>query len=258
MKFNALYSYNQGSVSGAALADGLDIPRIKHRNSAFKGSENKTIINWGSSNLPEEVAKCVVLNLPGAINRASNKLETFRKFHVEGISCPKWFISRETAIGYVSAGKTVFARTILQGHSGAGIVIMDPEDPATWDVQAPLYTVYYKKKNEYRIHVVADKAIDVQRKGLSAEFRGRADINWKIRNLKNGFIYAREGIEVPDSAKELAVSAVRALGLHFGAVDIIECTEDKTFRVLEVNTAPGITGTTLENYISAFSNLEAN
>jgi glutathione synthase/RimK-type ligase-like ATP-grasp enzyme len=47
------------------------------------------------------------------------------------------------------------------------------------------------------------------------------------------------------------LAAVSALGLDFGAVDIIwNEREDKCY-VLEVNTAPGLQGSTLENYANA-------
>jgi glutathione synthase/RimK-type ligase-like ATP-grasp enzyme len=48
----------------------------------------------------------------------------------------------------------------------------------------------------------------------------------------------------------MAVHCVSALGLDFGAVDVIE--NKKGSWILEVNTAPGLEGQTLEVYRSAF------
>jgi glutathione synthase/RimK-type ligase-like ATP-grasp enzyme len=44
----------------------------------------------------------------------------------------------------------------------------------------------------------------------------------------------------------MAVAAVNTLGLDFGAVDIAECGDHAV--VFEVNTAPGIDGTTVSKY----------
>jgi hypothetical protein len=44
------------------------------------------------------------------------------------------------------------------------------------------------------------------------------------------------------------------LELDFGAVDLIWNENQNVVYVLEVNTAPGMEGTTLENYCDAFSN----
>ena len=57
-----LYPYKPGSASGRALAQELEIRRISHRNSRFRGRPDKLIINWGASRIPEEVAKCTIIN----------------------------------------------------------------------------------------------------------------------------------------------------------------------------------------------------
>ena len=45
-------------------------------------------------------------------------------------------------------------------------------------------------------------------------------IDWRVRNLANGFIYAREGFDTQPQVFDTATNAVRKLGLDFGAVDI--------------------------------------
>ena len=45
--------------------------------------------------------------------------------------------------------------------------------------------------------------------------------------------------------------AIKVLGLDFGAVDIIYNKQEDKWYVLEVNTAPGIYGTTLDKYVNA-------
>jgi hypothetical protein len=260
-----LWSYNQNSEGAANLCKELAIPRLKHRNSKFVGNPNKTVINWGSTEPPPEVMKCMVLNHPENVAKASNKLAAFKRLQDDDDACeylPEFTTDLQQAKRWLMIGHCVVARKVLNGHSGAGIVIMDPKDPDTHEVQAPLYVVYKKKKHEFRVHVMRDKfgghqVVDIQRKGLRAEYQGRDDVNWKVRNLANGFIYAREGFETPNRVTKAALHAVRALGLDFGAVDIIYQERNESAYILEVNTAPGITGTTVLNYANAFRNLGA-
>ena len=176
----------------------------------------------------------------------------FARSNVETVP---WTTHLANAQEWCDLGYTVFARKILNGHSGNGIVEMNAGEPS-YSTNARLYTLYKKKKHEFRLHVINGRVIDVQRKGLSQEFRGREDINWKVRNLQNGFIYARNDVDIADRAKIYAIQAVSALGLDFGAVDMIYSSEDRCYYVLEVNTAPGLSGTTLENYRQAFAAME--
>src|SRR3546814_15940610 len=73
-------------------------------------------------------------------------------------------------------------------------------------------------------------------------------VNWKIRNHDNGFIYARDEklAEVPKKVLSDSIKAVGVCGLDFGAVDVIYNEAKGIGFVLEINTATGITGTTLE------------
>lgn len=249
-----MYCWNEGSEGGKALAGALGIKRLKHEGSKFKGGGHKTVINWGSSKLPDEVEKCRVLNQSSRISICTNKLWFFEyiddyNFNDGGapdVEIPEWTIDSEEVLGWVADGHVVCARTVLNGHSAQGLVLIEkPED----FVKAPLYTLYVPKKHEFRVHVVAGKVIDVQRK---AKKNDAEKVDWRIRNLANGFIYAREGFSVPDSVRSQALSAIAAVGLDFGAVDIIWNEKHDKAYVLEINTAPGLMGTTLELYAEAF------
>ena len=74
-----------------------------------------------------------------------------------------------------------------------------------------------------------------------------------VRNLANGWVFCRDNVVEPDGLRDAAVSACAALGLDFGAVDIIWNERENKCYVLEVNTAPGLQGTTLENYANAIA-----
>lgn len=246
-----IYAWNKYSEGASELAEALGAKRIKHENSKFKGKPWKVVINWGSSEPPSEVLKCEVLNHPDAVHIASDKLMSFKVMSREIV--PDWTEDLNEALSWVADGDTVCARTILNGHSAQGLILMDKDNPDKF-VKAPLYTRYIKKTDEFRIHVVLGKVVDVQKKVIKKEkLNSGEEINWKIRNLDNGFIYQRENITVPDEVKTVGVLAVEELGLDFGAVDIVVDSKTKKPYVLEVNTAPGITGTTVQKYVEAFN-----
>lgn len=245
-----IYPWNFYSESAQNLAKALGIKRIKHENSKLIGNKNKTVINWGASKLPDEVSKCNIINNSKSVSLCSNKLSFFREISGKA-SVPDWTNDPATAFQWVANGDTVCARTVLNGHSAEGLILMT-KDSST-HVEAPLYTKYVPKIDEYRVHVVANEAIDIQRKALRPGWiEEHGAPNHKIRNLANGFIYVRNNLNPPAQVIGEAVKAVKAMGLDFGAVDVIWNQKRSTAYVLEINTAPGLEGTTLENYTNAF------
>lgn len=248
-----LYSYNKDSQGAKELSSALGIRRIKHENSKFKGSEKKKVINWGSTQVPEEVSKSSVFNHPDVVRTVSNKLHFFRAVG-DRIPVPEWTESHDTALQWIAEGHTVCARTVLNGHSANGLVLMSNSNPDDF-VRAPLYTKYIPKTDEYRVHVVRDRVIDVQRKALRTGYAEENEVNWKVRNLANGFIYARNGVAPPQSVLDASVLTIREIGLDFGAVDVIFNEKRNQAYVLEVNSAPGLEGQTVINYAEALKAL---
>lgn len=246
-----LYQYKAGSASAKALAEKLGIKRIKLEGSKYKPKATDVIINWGSSTLPQELKNAIILNKPEAIAKASNKLSAFQAFKEAEVPTPEFTTSFHEALKWIDkAGAMVVARTKLSGHSGEGIVLVQKENRDELP-NAPLYTEYVKKVQEYRLHVFKGNVFFIQRKARKQEVPDD-EVNWQVRNHANGFIFAHQGVDVPDSYKEAAVAAVKALGLDFGAVDIIETKKKECF-VLEVNTACGLEGTTLDKYAEQFN-----
>lgn len=237
-----LYPYSPHSASAKALAQSLEIKRIRHNGKPLN-MRGAAVINWGASEIKRPLLNHTIINHPDAIRKAVNKLETFKALDGE-VSIPDWTESRDEAYGWLAEGSTVIVRKKLTGHSGEGIVVVEGEDNEL--EEAPLYTRYIRKKNEYRVHVNQGEVFFVQRK---ARKLGVPDdyVNWKIRNHANGFIFAHQDVEVDDVAKSQAISAVGELGLHFGAVDIVRSIDRKWY-VLEVNTACGMEGETLVRY----------
>jgi glutathione synthase/RimK-type ligase-like ATP-grasp enzyme len=248
-----IYSWKAASEGSKALAVALNARRIKHENSTFKGGPKKIVINWGSSSVPSEVEKSSVLNKPQAVGVCANKLNFFNK--VSGhCSVPDWTTDTQVAMSWVAEGSLVCARTVLSGHSAEGLVIMSKDNLSSF-TKAPLYTRYIPKQDEYRVHVVRGEIIDVQRKALRTNYIEENDgkkPNFHIRNLANGFVYVRGDVNPPESVFTEAKNAITAAGLDFGAVDLIFNNKRNTAYVLEINSAPGIEGTTVTNYANAF------
>lgn len=253
-----IYSYKFASESAKALSEALGVKRIKHENSKFVGSPDKIVINWGASNMPSEVEKCKIVNHPSLVRMVSDKLKFFNKVKDE-VNIPPYTTDYEEALGWSKNGDTVLGRTILNGHSGEGISIFeDTENLEKLSQKSKdaikVYTKYIPKKDEYRVHVVNGEVIDIRRKALKNGTLKKF-VNWKVRNHKGGFIYAKEGFDAPEEVLKQAVKALVVSGLNFGAVDVIWNNFHKKAYVLEINTAPGIEGSTVENYKEAFQDL---
>ena len=241
-----IYAYNKGSVSAKELSKKLAVKRIKQEGSRFKSRPHKLVINWGSGFIPAHIDGCRILN-ENAIN-AQNKLHAFKMLNGH-CPIPEFSEAREEAVKWLAEGSVVLCRTILNGHSGNGIIIAESEDQL---VDAPLYVKYIPKKDEYRIHVAFGKVIHKQRKARNKDVENP---DWRIRNHKNGFIFAVGDCNPHPSVVDSAIAAVNALSLDFGAVDVIWNEKKNEAYVLEVNTAPGLQGITIEKYAEVFNEL---
>ena len=240
-----IFPYKSGSVSAKRLARTLGVLRVS---SSYNARRNDVIINWGNSTPPHFRWMEQDLNKPQAIALASNKLHTFSELICKGFNdLPKFTTEIDDAEDWINNGYTVYCRTILRGHSGNGIVIANALNQL---VNAPLYTVKTKHKHEYRVHVFKDKILDVQMKRKRNGSLGGSG----IRNYNNGWVYARAEIAPPEELLSSSIQAVKLLGLDFGAVDIGHRLIDNKFFVFEVNTAPGLEGTTLDKYSKAIYN----
>ena len=244
-----VYPYKQGSKSAKALAAALGCKVVKHEGKPLKF--NGLLINWGSSNIKREIGGVhVMLNSPVRINIASNKLKSFDSLKEGDVCIPEYTTDRKVAEEWLDAGKTVVVRTKLNGHSGEGILIVEPAEGKGGLVPAPLYVKYVPKNNEYRVHVCHGVPFFIQRKARNRDVEDEK-VNWQVRNHQNGFIYAHKDVEVSEEVKKQAIAAIATIGLDFGAVDIIETKAGKAY-VLEVNTACGLEGTTLDKYVEQF------
>ena len=234
--------YKMGSESAKLLARRLGVLRVKGTKS-FRRSD--VVLNWGNSSI--DIRGGRVLNSPTAIRAATNKLTTFQALKARGVPTVEWTTDRMVADGWLDTD-VVMARTMLNSSKGRGIVVLEPDSVI---INAPLYTKYMRA-HEYRIHVFKGRVIDMQKK----KRRIQSNTNDYIKNLDNGWVFCRESVTANYNVYQVAINAVAALGLDFGAVDILYRERENKVAVLEINTSPGMTedGTTLSKYAEAVRN----
>jgi glutathione synthase/RimK-type ligase-like ATP-grasp enzyme len=179
-----------------------------------------------------------------AVSVARNKVLTLMEFDAHAVPTLEWTVNPDVAQQWWKDGADVVVRGTTTGQGGAGIRLITQGDAiAEWPL-APLYTKYAKKRTEYRLHVWRGDLLDIQEKRR----RSGSEADSRIRSYDNGWIFARENVAVPECVSKAAVAAVNALNLDFGAVDVGYNAHYDRPIVFEVNTAPGLEGTTLERY----------
>lgn len=172
-----------------------------------------------------------------------DKVEQFRRFSVQNVSAPSYATSLAQAREL--PGKQVVVRTLTAASEGRGIYIVNKEELTQ---VAPLYTEYIPKKKEFRVHVFDNKVIDVQEK---RKRKGGEQKEFQVRNTANGYVFCRGDIVEPSDLRMVALSAVSAIGRTQGAVDVIWNEKQNKCFALEVNSRPGMQGTTLQIYTKA-------
>jgi len=225
---------------------GVDAKRLRLPSSSYTGRLNShVVINWGRSNRDNIKENKRIINNPTSVRTASNKLDTFLKLREVGLSSltPTWSTSHSEAAEWLRSGETdlVYCRQLLRASGGRGI--RTSSTIAGIPEGFPLYVAKVDVKREARVHVMGGEVIDFAQK----KKRRGEDANPEIRSYSNGWIFAREGVDIPEWVKEAAINAVAGLGLDFGAVDI-GIDQQNIPKIYEINTAPGITGTTVVSY----------
>jgi hypothetical protein len=188
---------------------------------------------------PERIlGRKAVLFHPGV-----DKVEQFRRFQLGEVSSPSSATNLSAAQQLEC--KQVVVRSLTSASEGRGITIVPREELTQ---HAPLYTEYIPKKKEYRVHIYNNKVIDVQekrrRKGLESK-------EFQVRNTANGYVFCRDNVVSCTALIDVALAAVRAIGRTQGAVDVIYNEKQDKYFALEVNSRPGLQGTTLKIYADA-------
>lgn len=206
------------------------------------------ILNWGCASFRGLTAKGRIINNPSAVVLASDKRATFRTLQKAQIPTPDWTLSKEEALPWLEKSSVV-CHTDARGHSAHGITLVARGSTELPDAQ--LYTRYFPKKSEGRVLVVRPMAVEpatmfMEKRRVKPDRFSEFEIEKPdhfVRTHQRGWIFARD-VERNEKACDLAISACRALGLDFAAVDVLIKEDD--IRIGELNTAPGLEGSSAD------------
>lgn len=266
---------SRNSDSAKLLADGLEGDRLKiFENGIFRRREGgisirprrgDSIICWGEA-LPT-IAGAKVLNGAEMISKftAAQRLKAAGVPTIEVATRKPVVTPARPLIHNVNGGALTQpqARILLdQLTRFIGLTPPAPQNIGEWvartnnhmgghDLLNPPTNgdFFVKKENiteEYRLHIFNGKSI---RAGVKKRREGANAHAW-VRSYDGGWNICYEGFKSKKGMREIAIKAVEALGLQFGAVDLGK-KADGTYIVLEVNRAPGLEGGTVTSYVNA-------
>ncbi len=178
-----------------------------------------------------------------------DKLTQYKWFKEKGLSALEFTTDILQANLWVDADQTVFGRKYLNSSCGKGIVIFEKSSPnAPYQIDyCPVYTLYKKKKREFRVHVYKNTVVSVVEKRKKKDWADQRDT--KVRNLANGYIFCQEVTNEPEGLRELAIKAAAVSPSDFRGVDIGYNEKNNDLFIIEVNSAPGIQGSNLNKYV---------
>lgn len=233
MKTFILFHPRAADVTGPRLAQQLAI----HGGSKPPEEEVDILIRYGSTEPCPWVQR--VINNAAAIERAVDKRGSLLRFLERDVPAPR-------PEDYPSVFPAIGRKKRHERGYGFWLCLQEADVRAATEAGADYFIPYVPTKGEYRVHVVGGMVPFMQRK----EFTGKGKIlsPW-LRNKRLGWRLVRCP-ELP-AVCELGVRAVAALGLDFGAVDILRSDDDNLW-VLEVNTAPALRGIQLEDWAESF------
>ncbi len=207
-------------------------------------SPRAVMINYGVSQIPSWAPETLQwINKPHNVGLASNKLQCFQALTRADVPTLDYTDDHNTARMWLNQGKAVYARTILRGTRGDGIVVVLPVGIDMGPVpSAPLYTRNFPKTHEFRVHVAGGQVVDFVEK----KARSHGPVDRDVRNHANGWVFSHDNLSTTrDILGPIAVRAVAACGLDFAGVDMLATLADgptprrvKKAVVCEVNSAP--------------------
>jgi len=276
-------------ITGIAIAEALGISSGKNapRNRDIvigwgtKTSENVNLGNANVLNHPNAIRK----------NRNKfSVLETLKANRQLSSNVAKFFSSDviRRAVEREDATLPLIGRTNYhQGGKGLWTCLTKSHVEKAISDGAQYFQEYIDIKTEYRLHVFDGKVMYAvkkvenpteagwiaQRKEKVLDYARKNEVNIDVNTLnyvlgrvvkevvlpdrivrsnKRGWKFSSVAINTLSAAlKNAAIKSVEAVGLDFGAVDCAINVSDHPF-IIEINTGPGLQGTSLNKYIAAF------
>jgi carbamoylphosphate synthase large subunit len=224
-----LIRYSKKSAPSARLiaaeSDDIEIAR--------EGSNGD--VNWGRASANT--------SLNPDITNATNKRVMRSLFKTHGVPMPALY-DVDDAIEMVELGHTLIGRPDRHAK-GRGFWKCSTVNDVRRAVKgtrrkraATHFMEFVEGDREYRVHIFKGKSIRVSEKSFFNDDRGKRD-----------YVTVRPQHNIKH-VRKAAKKAVEALGLDFGAVDIL--ANDDECWVLEVNAAPGLGGSMPRLYAETF------
>jgi len=176
-------------------------------------------------------------NVLNAMAGGGNKYEELDRLAKAGIRVP-WYC-RSSEIGTASPTLPLLGRR-YNHRGGTDIRLCEtPRSVRFWSQRRDFFTRFIDSDREYRVWVYRNSHLGTYEKVLRHAPKRPGMVG---RNHGNGYAFELVHAEnVPREAVAVACKAIGALGLDFGAVDIIH-GRDGEYYTLESNSAPGVEG----------------
>lgn len=191
------------------------------------------------------------INNPFKVRENADKFKAMRKMHEHGVSVPpsctaEEFRARERT-GVPGMRLPIVGRTRTH-QGGSGFFYCETLDDMRRALRsgAHHFMNYIDKVDEFRVHVFQGEVVRISRKIPNPEETRHND---RIRSHNRGWIFEdwrikgkrleRPNRYIPEAQQQTCIDAVSAVGLDFGAVDIV-VDANETAYVLEVNSGPSL------------------
>jgi glutathione synthase/RimK-type ligase-like ATP-grasp enzyme len=276
-------------VTGKALATALGIKG----GSKLPAKAPGIVIGWGAKTKDSvNLGKSSVLNHPDRIPDNRNKFKTLQKLAAAKVNvadiCTAGDVSSTLKSGKKMQLPLVGRTNYHQGGKGFWLCMTHGQVADATKKGAQYFQNYIGIKDEYRLHIFGDKLIyavkKVQRSNMNKAFteqhaekikasaekgkkkidddtmayvlervgkRVQPDADMIVRSNMRGWKFSHVK-SVSKDLEAVAVKALKAVGLEFGAVDC--CTdEDGKHWIIEINSGPGLQGTSFDTYVASFN-----
>ncbi len=191
---------------------------------------------------PADAVVCYGAGYNGALPRLNGRAGTRNKFQELQALAERQVLVPPHSIDGAGLTFPILGRRFHHSKAKDIIPILQNDVEFAWRKQSGLcdfFVQYIPRSREYRVWSYRRRPIAVYEKIMRYPERYRvgrdAGIGW---NWDHGFAFEFYH-NAPEELKQLGAAAVEAMGLDFGAVDIIHSTTGQMY-VLEVNTAPGV------------------
>lgn len=253
--------YHSGYETGKNLLEELNKSILvkKYKNQHL--NQNDVVVRWGdtsNSEIDGVLSQNRILNKASAISKNTNKLKSLKLFGSSGLNIPKIFESKQAINRFPVLGRD------KNHHGGLDIVIINGSNDGNNNLNKipnkDFYVEVIKSIREYRVHIFNDEVIRVTRKVFRGHDKDGVPVTQEGIIKNDTYGWGHNNVNVDNLNPEFisaSKKALKAIGLDFGAVDLLISTNEKPY-VLEVNSSPRLNSIGLEIYAEAIKNYVDN